>query len=246
MERRQKRTVGLITAATVALALLLVVGGWFPMANSDYSPAPSHVTSPSPTFEGEASPSESPVAASPSSSVPSTYLVEVSITGSPNGVIRSTPAGIECPRKCSARFAAGTIVTLEPLATEPPLGFETQFSGFTGGCSGLACTINVSQTTRVEGSFTDVVAMVSLTVVKNATSQGALFITTSPTDWTSGIVCGDICTASFPYGTVISLYVTVSVGSTFVGWSGPCSGTLECSFTLTAPTTATATALSDS
>jgi hypothetical protein len=46
-------------------------------------------------------------------------------------------------------------------------------------------------------------------------------VTSSP----AGISCGTTCTASFPVNATVTLTATPGSGSTFVGWSGACSGT---------------------
>src|SRR5262249_2834919 len=46
-----------------------------------------------------------------------------------------------------------------------------------------------------------------------------------------GIACGTSCTASVSDGTTVVLTATADTGSTFTGWSGPCTGTdTTCSF----------------
>lgn len=68
--------------------------------------------------------------------------------------------------------------------------------------------------------------------------NGAGVVTSQP----SGINCGPTCTASFPAGSSIVLTATPSTGSTFGGWSGGgCSGTGNCTVSLSAATTVTAT-----
>jgi PKD repeat protein len=66
----------------------------------------------------------------------------------------------------------------------------------------------------------------SLTVFKEGNGSGE--VTSSP----AGIACGDVCAASFDAGTVVTLTATAGSGSTFVGWSGACSGTGTCQVTL--------------
>lgn len=49
-----------------------------------------------------------------------------------------------------------------------------------------------------------------------------------------GINCGSTCSANFPGGTIVTLYAYPAAGSTFSGWSGPCSGTAACSVSINA------------
>jgi hypothetical protein len=48
----------------------------------------------------------------------------------------------------------------------------------------------------------------------------------------AGIICGVTCTAVFEEGTAITLTAVADSGSEFTGWSGACSGTGPCAFTL--------------
>jgi hypothetical protein len=62
-------------------------------------------------------------------------------------------------------------------------------------------------------------------------------VTSSPT----GISCGLTCSASFPYGSVVTLSASPESGSTFAGWSGACSGLGTCTFTVSAAVAVSAT-----
>jgi hypothetical protein len=77
-----------------------------------------------------------------------------------------------------------------------------------------------------------------LTLTKSGTGTGT--ITSSP----SGINCGGTCSASYDSGTMITLTATPDAGSSFTGWSAPCSGTGTCTVTLNTSTQVTATFVS--
>jgi phospholipase C len=75
-----------------------------------------------------------------------------------------------------------------------------------------------------------------VTVVTNGTGSGS--VVSSPV----GIQCPGTCSAAFASGTPITFTETRNGAATFVGWSGPCSGTgTTCNITPTANTTVTAT-----
>ncbi|MFA5940027.1 MAG: putative Ig domain-containing protein [Sinimarinibacterium sp.] len=57
----------------------------------------------------------------------------------------------------------------------------------------------------------------------------------------SGIDCGTTCDTLMDTGSSVSLSAQADAGSVFDGWSGPCVGTADCSFTLDQDTTVTAT-----
>jgi phospholipase C len=74
----------------------------------------------------------------------------------------------------------------------------------------------------VLASCVGVVPSGQLTVSLAGTGSGTVM--SSP----GGINCGVTCNMTFPQGSSVSLTATPSSGSTFVGWSGACSGTTTC------------------
>ncbi|MHB1356870.1 MAG: beta strand repeat-containing protein [Anaerolineae bacterium] len=75
----------------------------------------------------------------------------------------------------------------------------------------------------------------SLSVGKAGTGAGS--IASDP----AAISCGITCTASFGIGTAVTLTATPLISSTFDNWSGACSGTGNCSVTMTETKSVTAT-----
>lgn len=72
------------------------------------------------------------------------------------------------------------------------------------------------------------------TLTVTSSGNGAGSVTSTP----AGINCGGQCSAEFDEGTLITLHATSEAGSTFVGWSGgTCTGTEECTFTVTSELT---------
>jgi hypothetical protein len=58
----------------------------------------------------------------------------------------------------------------------------------------------------------------------------------------AGISCGTTCSATYAYGTAVTLTATPDANQTFVGWSGAgCAGKGHCSFAITSDTTVIAT-----
>lgn len=56
----------------------------------------------------------------------------------------------------------------------------------------------------------------------------------------SAVSCGAICTRDFDAGTAVTLTATPDAGSTFVGWSGACTGTGQYTVTMDAAKAAVA------
>jgi C1A family cysteine protease len=75
----------------------------------------------------------------------------------------------------------------------------------------------------------------ALSVVKAGTGTG--LVISSP----SGINCGTSCSATYSSGTQVTLTATPDSGTTFAGWSGPCTGTATCTVTMDAARSVTAT-----
>jgi len=86
-------------------------------------------------------------------------------------------------------------------------------------------------------SNADAPPVISVQLSVQASGNGAGTISSSP----AGINCGPTCSASFRSGTRVTLTATPAAGSTFVGWSGACSGTASCVMTLNGNTSASAT-----
>jgi hypothetical protein len=78
-------------------------------------------------------------------------------------------------------------------------------------------------------------AAFTLTVSKGGAGTGA--VSSNP----AGINCGATCSASYSSGTSVTLTAATASNSTFAGWSGACSGTGACTFTMAQARAVTAT-----
>ncbi len=154
-----------------------------------------------------------------------TFALTVSMTG--NGTVTSSPAGVACPTDCSQIYNYGTMVTLTAAAAT-----GSTFTGWGGACTGTgACTVTIDAAKTVTAAFT--LNMYTLTVAKAGTGSGTVTGT--------GISCGADCTETFNFGTGVTLTAAPAAGSTFVGWSGACTGTGACTVTIDGAKSVTAT-----
>lgn len=122
------------------------------------------------------------------------------------GSVRSDKTGILCPSDCAEEFARGASVV---LSANPQAG--AMFLGWKGACKGQEpCVVALDKARFVYARFRFVNAMLS--VKKN----GFGTVTSVPT----GLVCGNVCSASYPTDTVVTLYATPLAGQVFSRWEG--------------------------
>ena len=145
-----------------------------------------------------------------------------------------------------------TASSLNVLANDSdPDGDPVSFVGATAGSHGAVscvsgvCTYTPAADYNGTDSFTYTISdgrgasdvgTVNVTVAPvdeprqtlTVTRVGNARITSSP----AGIDCGDICTAAFELGTIVTLTATPDPGWTFSGWAGACDGSAGCVVTV--------------
>ena len=145
-----------------------------------------------------------------------------------------------------------TASSLNVLANDSdPDGDPVSFVGATAGSHGaVSCVSGVCTYTPAadyngtdsftytisDGRGTSDVGTVNVTVAPvdeprqtlTVTRVGNARITSAP----AGIDCGDICTAEFELGTIVTLMATPDPGWTFSGWAGACDGSAGCVVTV--------------
>jgi len=150
------------------------------------------------------------------------FSLDVSKSG--DGIVTSSPAGINCGSTCSASFSSGALVTLTPSA-----GSGYSFINWTGACSGSGtCTVTMDGAKSVSAVFTATPPPPPVNFTLNVSKTGPGTITSVP----ARISCGSTCSAEISDGSNVSLIAQPDYGFAFAGWSGACSGTGTCAVTM--------------
>jgi uncharacterized repeat protein (TIGR02543 family) len=137
------------------------------------------------------------------------------------GRVVSAPQGIACDGgRCDHSFDRGQAVT---LTARPRYG--SRFVGWSGDCRGRgACRLVLDHTKGVTARF----APLPNTNTVHVHKEGDGRVTSAR----RVIDCGTVCTTHAKPGTRLALVARPGPDATFVGWSGPCSGTGACEFTV--------------
>ena len=153
------------------------------------------------------------------------YSLTTTKAGTGNGTVTSAPTGVNCGTTCTATYTYNTSVTLTATAAA-----GSTFTGWSGACSGTTsiCAVSMTGVQSVTATFAPSTPTpatgsgpTAYTLTANTTGSGSGLIVSTP----SGVYCGATCSASFASGTIVTLAAVPTVRSTFVGWSGACSGT---------------------
>ena len=149
----------------------------------------------------------------------STASVSLSVlkAGTGSGIVTSTPSGIYCGITCTVNYAVGTQVTLTAQADA-----GSTFIGWGGACSGTgSCSVSMASARSVTASFNAAPSNRLVTLSKSGTGTGS--VTSAPSGLSCAVDCPSAAT-SFASSATITLTAQAASGSTFVGWSGACSG----------------------
>lgn len=140
------------------------------------------------------------------------FTLAVSRMGSGDGVVASSPSGINCGADCSERYVSGTTVSL----TATPSA-DSAFAGWGGACAGQGnpCTVMMTADQSVTASFS---LLFTLSVTRAGAGSGT--VTSNP----PGINCGSDCSEVYNDGTTVTLTAIPAPGSGFASWSGACAG----------------------
>jgi hypothetical protein len=151
------------------------------------------------------------------------YTLTVTVNGP--GRVQSSPAGIDCPGRCSAAFEAHSLVMV--YAT-PDAGNYFHDWGFAcGDAYGAACGAFMHSDYSMTATFSRTQRLLKLVVYQKGYGSGR--VQSNP----PGLDCSTdsgTCSAGFAWGTSLTLSATAAPGSTFSGWGDySCLGTGPCS-----------------
>jgi len=139
-------------------------------------------------------------------------------------VISTSPIGIDCGSTCSVNFVPNTSVTLLAL---PAAG--ASFAGWSGGdCTGTStCAVVMTAPKTIIATFNSTISKYTLNVTKTGGTGTGRVLSATP-----GIDCGSDCSEDYDPNTPVILVPAPDSGSTFVSWSGACSGNDICNVTM--------------
>ncbi|MGB7292767.1 MAG: InlB B-repeat-containing protein [Thermodesulfobacteriota bacterium] len=137
-----------------------------------------------------------------------TFTLTVNKTGTGNGTLTSSPAGIDCGSDCTEDYVGGTNVTI--TATPDP---GSTFDGGSGDCD-VNGMVTMDAAKSCTATFSTSAQLFTLSVSKSGTGTGN--VTSSP----GGIDCGIDCAEDYAINSQVTLNPSPDVASAFVAWSG--------------------------
>ena len=172
---------------------------------------------------------------------PQEFTLSVGKSGDGVGVVTDDQSKIDCGTTCSAKYPAGTTVT---LTATPDATTKATFGGWTGCTSTTTtCSVTLDADKTVTAAFAKA-GTFALTVTKAGDGAGTVTSTSSPSQ-PSQITCGATCVASYPKDAVVTLTAAPDqqTGAKFAGFTGGgCTGTgTTCNVTMDAAKAVTAT-----
>jgi hypothetical protein len=161
-----------------------------------------------------------------------TRHLAVATDGGGTGTVSSDVGGIDCPTTvCTADFDHNTLVT---LTAHPDPGSAIAAWDYPGCGSGPTCAVTMDTNQSVTATFAS-----SVTLAVTLDGEGLGTVISTPHH---EIDCPSACSSSIALNRSITLHASADASSIFTGWSGGgCSGTTDCTVTMDADQTVTAT-----
>lgn len=146
------------------------------------------------------------------------YELTVSRAGTGSGLVSSQDGGIDCGLDCSESYDEGYTVTLTATPAEGSV-----FGGWSGDVTSPDNPIKITMDSdkTVTAKFVPAEDTYTLTVLKSGPGNGMV------TSEDEEIDCGEVCSATYPAGTLVKLTATPDEFSGFDSWQGDISGTTK-------------------
>ncbi len=149
---------------------------------------------------------------------PESFGLSVSLLGSGEGTVTSSPTGISCPPTCSAEFAEGTVIRLKP---EPKAG--SQFTSWSGCDSEEThtegfpptCIVTMSAAKAVSATF----SALAPPNLKLNIEEGQGTVVSNPAGLSCTGSAPSSCEATVAEGSVV-LTASPAAGYAFKSWKG--------------------------
>ena len=143
----------------------------------------------------------------------------VTRAGNGTGSVATQAGEISCGATCSALFSTDSQIPLFATAA-----VDSVFAGWSGGCTGaLDCTVLIDSDQTVTATFA---LRPALAVTRSGGGTGTV------TSNSMGIDCGADCSEYYAAATTVTLTAAAAADSTFIGWTGACTGTGACQLTV--------------
>jgi hypothetical protein len=153
------------------------------------------------------------------------FTLTIQVNG-PGGV-QSSPAGIDCPGRCSADFVAHSLVTVH--ATASAGNYFQDWGTACGDAYGADCPVFMHGDHSATATFSSTQRLFKLVIYQNGYGHGRVQSRPPGIDCTTDAAS---CSGEFTRGTNVTLTATAASGSTLSGWKGSCAGVGPCSFEL--------------
>lgn len=145
-----------------------------------------------------------------------TLAATLQVTNAGHGTVTSTPPGIACGVVCTASFAPLSVVTLTAV---PDPGYVVAWSGDCAAVTAPQCTVSMTANKAVTATFHPTLTVVLKDIGNPPSPIPRGWVTSFGATSPEGIDCGDTCVASFPAGTVVTLWPVVLLpASVFSRW----------------------------
>ncbi|MDI6697655.1 MAG: SBBP repeat-containing protein [Candidatus Saccharicenans sp.] len=146
------------------------------------------------------------------------YQLQVNRTGTGSGQVSSQDGGIFCGPDCSEQYDEGYKVTLTATPEEGSV-----FGGWSGDVTGPDNPVSITMDSdkTVTAKFVPAEDTYTLTILKSGPGNGTV------TSEDEEIDCGEVCSATYPAGTLVKLTAAPDELSGFDSWQGDISGTTK-------------------